>query len=142
MPCCRRSDSSWVKINAGQYGYYRVRYSLSNGTWAALAGATRWAGARGLDRKKLCFGQQAPAFAPGWLPVLLSCLPLALPVRTRRLTCPTLHNPHLPARSHAPAGSGADMALSGADVAGLIEDAFALAEAGEEPIVHFLDMLL
>lgn len=34
------------------------------------------------------------------------------------------------------------MALSGADVAGLIEDAFALAEAGEEPFVHFLDLLL
>ena len=47
VPCCRRSDSSWVKINAGQYGYYRVRYSLSNGTWAALAGAARWAGAGG-----------------------------------------------------------------------------------------------
>lgn len=60
-----------------------------------------------------------------------------------RLTSILHHVPSTPAhRAPAPAGSGADMALSGADVAGLIEDAFALAEAGEEPFVHFLDLLL
>lgn len=42
----------------------------------------------------------------------------------------------------APDGSGADMALPGADLAGLIDDAYSLAEAGEGPISRFLDLLL
>ena len=71
--CCRRSDASWVKINAGQYGFYRVRYSLSNGTWAALAGAARWAGRERAAVQPVLL-PPAPTFAASGLWV---CFPAA-----------------------------------------------------------------
>lgn len=42
----------------------------------------------------------------------------------------------------AAAGEGGGMLLSGADMAGLFEDAYSLAEAGDLPVTHFLDLLL
>ena len=87
--CCRRSDASWVKINAGQYGFYRMRYSLSNGTWAALAGAARWAGRERAAVQPVLL-PPAPTFAAS---VLWVCFPAALSPRINRAprpihTCP------------------------------------------------------
>lgn len=74
-----QDDSDWIKLNAGQYGLFRVNYPMS--IWANLATA---------------------ASSP-------------------------------PAAGEAPA-------VPAEDLAGLLDDSWALAQAGETPINHFLDL--
>ena len=137
-PCrlaCSTGNASWVKLNAGQYGYYRVRYGANDGHWPALAAAARWGRwANGAGAVHAA----ASLVPPAALHPLASCL------RSPPASPPLAHPspPPCPRSAPAPTGSGVEMALGGADLAGLIDDAFSLAEAGEGPISRFLDLLL
>ena len=68
-------------------------------------------------------------------PTVHSRHPLQHPSRL----CPAPPPP--PCRA-GPSPGGAPPPLQGSDLAGLIEDAYTLAEAGEGGISHFLDLLL
>lgn len=75
-----QDENDWIKLNAGQYGMYRVNYPVK--LWDKLADAAA----------EQAQGQAAPA-------------------------------------------------IPAADLAGLLDDAWALSQARETPIVHFLNLL-
>ena len=116
-----------MKANAGQYGYYRTQYEPAS-LWTSLAAAAR----------RAALVAAACSMPRWWLP------PAPCRAAARRCTAwPPRHRrraPRTPRRRQS-AGAGKGMALSGADLAGLIEDSYSLAEAGAAPITPFLDLL-
>jgi hypothetical protein len=51
------------------------------------------------------------------------------------------HATSLPGPLRRPQAQGGDTLLGGTDLAGLIEDSYSLAEAGQAPITPFLNLL-
>ncbi len=122
-PYCSPKRPTWIKLNAGQLGFYRVQYSEDG--WRLLAEAARWASGSDhvrLSTKRWCSG--------------LGIVPSAPPSRPLKAL---LSDPHR--RSNATASGGGPL-LAGTDLAGLLEDSFSLAEAGQGNITRFLNLLL